>query len=146
MTAPRTVNGRDINVAAAATRAVLTALLDEAGVTFDQFVALRLMTIGGPGGRDEVAGRDTAPGADVTAIRAAITELEAAGLATGDEPIEPTERGRELFERVSGESLRLGDRLFEGIPADDQVATKRVLDLITERAVAMRAELAGQPL
>jgi hypothetical protein len=141
MTTPRVFNGRDINVAAAATRAILTALLDDAGLTFDQFVALRLMTIGGPGGRDEILDRDGGPGFDRAVIGTAITELEAAGLAAGGERIEPTGRGRELFERVSAESVRLGDQLFEGIPADDQATAKRVLDLVTTRAVAVRSDL-----
>ncbi|MGH3759635.1 MarR family transcriptional regulator [Actinophytocola sp.] len=146
MTTPRALDGRDINIAAAATRAVLTVLLDEAGLTFDQSVALRLMAIGGPGARDEVAGRDTAPGADRAAVRAAITELEATGLAAGDERVELTERGRELLERVTAATLRASDRLFEGIPTDDVATTSRVLDLITERAVVVRADLAGQAL
>jgi DNA-binding MarR family transcriptional regulator len=141
MTTPRAFNGRDINVAAAATRAILTGLLDEAGLTFDQHVALRLLVTGGPGERDEVVDRDGGPGFDRAAVRAALTELESAGLASGDERVEPTERGRELYERITAATVRAGDRLFEGIPADDQAVAKRVLDLVTERAVAVRAEL-----
>jgi hypothetical protein len=142
MTTPRAVNGRDINVAAVATRAVLTALLDQAGLTFDQHVALRLLVIGGPGTRDEITSRDGGPGFDPAAVRAVIPELVMAGLATGNERVEATARGRELHERITTATVRAGDRLFEGIPAADIAATKRVLDLVTERAV----EAAGQPL
>jgi hypothetical protein len=146
MTTPRALDGRDINIAAVATRAILTTLLEEAGLTFDQHVALRLLTAGGPGERDEIAGRDGGPGADPAAVRAALTELDAAGLVTGGERIEATERGRELFARLTAATVRAGDRLFDGIPADDIAVTKRVLDRITERAVAVRADLAGQLL
>ncbi|HEV7651638.1 MAG TPA: hypothetical protein VGP26_26090 [Actinophytocola sp.] len=139
MTQPRLFNGQDINIAAAATRGVLDTLLTSAGLTFLQFVALRAM----PGERAAVAERAAGPAAPAPAVRAAIDELEAAGLANGD-PVEPTARGRELFERITAESVRIGDRLFEGIPAADQATAKRVLDLITTRAASARAELTAQ--
>jgi hypothetical protein len=142
MTTPRAVSGRDINVAAVATRAILTALLEEAGLTFDQHVALRLLVTGGPGTRDEITSRDGGPGFDPVAVRTVIPELVMADLATGDERVEATERGRELYQRITAATVRAGDRLFEGIPAADIAATKRVLDLVTERAVAVRSELA----
>ncbi len=146
MTQPRPFNGQDINVAAAATRAILDTLLTGAGLSFAQFVALRAMAAGGPGTRDEVAGRINGPGAEPDALRRAVDDLVAAGLVTDTGQVEPTERGRDLFERITATSVRVGDRLFEGIPAEDQVVTKRVLDLITERARAAGAELAGQAL
>jgi len=139
MTQPRPFNGQDINVAAAATRAILDMLLAEAGLTFHQFVALRAM----PGERAAVAERAAGPGADTAALGRAIDELAAAGLAHGT-PIEPTTRGRELLERITAASVRTGDQLFDGIPIEDQVIVKRVLDLVTERAKVLRSELAGQ--
>lgn len=94
---------------------------------------------------DSGSGTVAGPGADPPSPLAALSELEAAGLATGAR-VEATGHGRELFARIAAATARAGDRLFEGIPADDIAATKRVLDRITERAVAVRAELAGQPL
>jgi hypothetical protein len=141
MTQPRPFNGQDINIAAAATRGVLDTLLASAGITFHQFVALRAM----PGERAAVAEKAAGPGAGADAIRQAIVELAEAGLAHGD-PIEPTVRGRELFERITATSVGVGDQLFDGISAADQATAKRVLDLVTERALAARARLAGQAL
>ncbi|WP_291413922.1 MarR family transcriptional regulator [Actinophytocola sp.] len=146
MTRPRVFNGQDINVAAAATRGILDTLLTEADLSFEQFIALRAMAAE-PAGREAIGARASGPAADQASVLRAITALEAAGLATGSaDRVEPTERGRQLVERVAAASLRVGDQLFEGIPADDQVVAKRVLDLITERARALRAELSGQAL
>jgi hypothetical protein len=77
ITAPRILNGQDINVAAAATRAVHDALVAKAGTTFEQLVALRALV-----GAGAAADRDTAaaPAADEAAVKQALHHLEAAGL------------------------------------------------------------------
>ncbi len=51
MTAPPTLNGQHIGEAEHAIRAVLERLLAEAGTTFHQWVALRVLAMGG-GERD----------------------------------------------------------------------------------------------
>jgi DNA-binding MarR family transcriptional regulator len=144
VTEQRIFNGQDINVAAAATRAILDALLDREGVTFGQFVALRgLAGIGAPASRDAVAQRAAGPAADVATVRRAIDQLEAAGLVAAAEQdlVVPTESGQELFERVTTATVRAGDELFDGIAGQDLAVTKRVLDQVTQRAQAVHARL-----
>jgi DNA-binding MarR family transcriptional regulator len=143
MTAPRTFNGQNINLAAAATRGVLDALVARAGLTFEQFVTLRTLVGAGPADRETVARTTAGPAADEAAIGRALDQLEAAGLIrTGENCLfEPAPQGKELFEQVSMASAQAGDQLFEGIDGRDLAVTERVLDLITRRAKTVRAEL-----
>jgi DNA-binding MarR family transcriptional regulator len=146
MTAPRTFSGRDINIAAAATKGILDALLRREGVTFDQYVTLRaLATAATPVDRDTLATTAAGVVADESTLRQALDDLVVAGLADTDEKnaklVGPTAKGRTLFERITEESTRAGDRLFDGITEDDIAAAKRVLDVVTERATAVHAQL-----
>lgn len=143
MTEPRIFNGQDINVAAAATRGILDAVLDREDVTFHQFVALRAIAGSGtPIDRAAAAKRAAGPAADEASVRQAIDQLETAGLVVVDEDLAtPTPAGQELFERVTSIVLRSGDELFDGIARQDLEITKRVLDQITERALKVRAAL-----
>lgn len=130
MTAPRTFNGRTINVAAAATRGILETLLSKEGLSFEDWVTLRAVATGQEV-PSAVLGED--------AVAAALTRLQSAGLLQSAN--EPTAEGRELFERITEAGDRVGDQLFEGIDAQDLAAAERVLDLVTERATAVRAQL-----
>jgi DNA-binding MarR family transcriptional regulator len=146
MTEPRNISGQDINVAAAATRAILDTLLDREGVTFAQYVALRaLVGLGEPSTRAAVAQRAAGPASPEPMIRQAVDELEAAGLVSADpaDPhrVVPTPTGQELFERVFTASARAGDEVFDGVAGQDLVAAKRVLDHVTRRAAEVRAGL-----
>lgn len=53
--------------------------------------------------------------------------------------IELTSPGEALFEKVIATRSDLRDQLYGGIPPEDFATTKRVLDLIRERAVAVHA-------
>jgi DNA-binding MarR family transcriptional regulator len=130
MTTPRVLNGRDINIAAAATRSILDGLLDHADLTFTQFVALRAL----PADRDSLARNASGPAATPDALIAALDQLIARGLVTGADHCERTTQGQQLFERINSASLRAGDQLYEGIADNDLQATKRVLDIVTQRA------------
>jgi DNA-binding MarR family transcriptional regulator len=144
MTEPRIFNGQDINLAAAATRSILDTLLERESLTFPQYVALRGSTIvGEPTDRETMARQASGPAADEASIQRAIDQLDADGLVSVDElsRVAPTGRGRELYERIRAVSVRAGDELFEGIAREDLEVTKRVLDQVTERAVAVRARL-----
>jgi hypothetical protein len=124
MTQPRVFNGQDINVAAAAARGVLDQLLAEEDLDFARYVTLRSLVNGAepPAGYAEDA----------------LPRLASDGLTTPSG--EPTPRGREIIERVTAASARTGDLLFADIPHDDLETTRRVLNLVTERANAVRAE------
>jgi DNA-binding MarR family transcriptional regulator len=144
MTEPRIFNGQTINVAAAATRGILDAVLEREDVTFGQFVALRAIAgNGAPLDRTAAAQRAAGPAAPEAAVLQAIGQLETAGLVSADDQglVSPTAPGQELFERVTSIVVRSGDELFDGIARQDLEITKRVLDQITERALKVRASL-----
>ncbi|GAB2972781.1 hypothetical protein GCM10017788_74720 [Amycolatopsis acidiphila] len=141
MTTPRTINGRTINVAAAATRSVLETLLDKEGLDFDAWIALQYVTE--PTTREAVRGSITVPGAPGgPAIEAALDRLAAAGLLreSGGQ-VERTAEGTELFGRITAVTAQIGDQLFDGIDPRDLAAAERVLERVTERATAVRGGL-----
>jgi DNA-binding MarR family transcriptional regulator len=149
MTRPRVFNGEHIGVAAAASRSVLDALLDSAGITFLRWVVLRrLAGMETPVTRDAAADAVPPVAGDRAAVLRTLDELAGAGLVQAGDTgtVTPTARGRQVFEEITAAAVRAGDKLFDGISADDQLVTKKVLDLITERAQAVRAELTGQAL
>ncbi|MER6429448.1 MarR family transcriptional regulator [Streptomyces sp900105245] len=143
-TAPR-VDGRAIGLAHYASRAVLEHVLAPHGVTFLQFVTLRLASVtDGPAGEtaliDGVAGTVKV---DEAEVRRAIGDLHGAGLLTSEEPsgVRLTEAGRELYATAAAETTAIADRLYAGIPEGDRSVAGRVLALVTERADAELAAL-----
>jgi DNA-binding MarR family transcriptional regulator len=144
MTAPRTFSGRNINIAAAATRTILDTLISREKLTFDQYVTLRALVVNGtPADRATVVRTAAVPGADESVLRQALDDLTKAGLAEEDEQgnVAATPKGGDLFTRVSDASARAGDQLFDGVAEADITAAQRVLDTVTERAAAVRAQL-----
>lgn len=143
MTAPRTFNGRNITIAAAATRSILDTLAAREGLTFEHYVTLRVLVgSDGPTDRDTLVTTAASPVADETVLRRSLDHLTTAGLAraTGN-LIEVTSKGRTLMTKILEESTRAGDKLFDGIAESDIAAAQRVLDTVTERAAAVQAQL-----
>ncbi|WP_435280928.1 MarR family transcriptional regulator [Streptomyces koelreuteriae] len=141
------VGPRVIALAHYAGRAILENVLARHGVTFQQSVTLRLAAVAeGPVGRERLV--DGVTGAlkiDATEVHAVIDELIAARLLAPDEGsgVRITDAGRGLYETTSGETAPLTARIYDGIPAEDLAVAGRVLSLITERADAELAALAG---
>lgn len=136
-TAERTINGRDINLAAAAAKSVLTAVLEREGLTFGQSIVLRTAVLSDEAVDVETLLENAAGPAvgTVAELRPAIGFLNSRGLLAGSEA---TSAGRALFELITADSTAAGDRLFEGFTADELATTKRVLNLVTERASEVR--------
>lgn len=144
ITAPR-ADGRTIGLAHYASRAVLEHVLAPHGVTFLQFVTLRLASVAdGPVGEtaliDGVAGTVKVDGAEV---RRAIGDLTSAGLLTFEEPsgVRMTDAGRELYATAAAGTTAIAERLYAGISEEDRSTAGRVLALVTERADAELAAL-----
>ncbi|WP_312871701.1 MarR family winged helix-turn-helix transcriptional regulator [Amycolatopsis acididurans] len=144
MTTSRVFGGHDINAAAAATRAVLDRLLAEAGLSFDEWTALRATArqegTSEPRLSPDMVFMDRASSRIEASVN--LRQLEGSGLVqfTGDQ-VNVTTEGRELFERVTEASERANNTLLEGISPSDLEAAKRVLDRISERAGRVRVEL-----
>ncbi|MFI5608005.1 MarR family winged helix-turn-helix transcriptional regulator [Amycolatopsis sp. NPDC051903] len=142
MTTARPVGGRDLNLAAAAARSLLTTLLEREGLDFIDYVVLRTVA-------DQARPADALVSAiTATAIaspdtaRSVITKLTEAGRLTADAGlVDVTPVTRELVEHLTTDSTRAGDQLFAGIAPEDLDTAKRVLDTITARAAEIRATL-----
>ncbi|KOU56974.1 hypothetical protein ADK57_40310 [Streptomyces sp. MMG1533] len=145
-TAP-TVGGRTIGLAHYAGRAVLENVLARYGLVFQQGVTLRLVAVAdGPVERDglvaQVVDSLKTEAADAHGV---VDELAAKHLVTIDGPkVLITEAGRDLYVETSTETGKISARIYAGIPAEDLAIAGRVLALVTERANAELAALAGQ--
>ncbi|WP_030693869.1 MarR family winged helix-turn-helix transcriptional regulator [Streptomyces globisporus] len=144
-TAP-TTNGRVIALAHYSARALLEGVLTRHGVTFEQSVTLRVVTVaGGSVDRDElVADVIGSLKSDASVVHGAIDELTAAKLLDQDPAqasrLRLTDAGRKLYETTTAETAGISARLYAGIPAEDLAVAGRVLTLLTERANAELAE------
>ncbi|MFF4019715.1 MarR family transcriptional regulator [Streptomyces sp. NPDC001843] len=141
------VDGRVIGLAHYASRAVLERVLAPYGVTFQQFVTLRLAAVAdGPVRTDDlVDGVVTTVKSRAADVRATVEELVDAGLLAPEEPfrVRVTDAGRGLYAKGSAETAAVATRLYAGIPEEDRAAAGRVLTLVTERANAELAALDG---
>lgn len=142
-TTGRTLNGRDLNIAAAASRSLVTVLLDREELDFGQYMVLRMAAQAGEALSAETVLENAAGPAvgTIAELRPAIGLLTGRGLLTGDGLVEATPAGRELADRITTESTAAGKRLFAGFTAEELATTKRVLDLVTERASEVRNAL-----
>ncbi|KUL20574.1 winged helix DNA-binding protein [Streptomyces regalis] len=141
------VNPRVIALTHYAGRALLERVLARHGVTFQQSVTLRLVAVAeGPVERDRVV--DSVVDAlkiDAAEAHSVVDELIGAQLLAPEEPsqVRITDAGRELYDRTSAGTAPITARIYAGIPPEDLAAAGRVLTLITERANAELAAMAG---
>ncbi|MEU4668277.1 MarR family transcriptional regulator [Amycolatopsis sp. NPDC023774] len=141
MTTARAVGGRDLNLAAAASRSLLIALLDREGLDFTEYVVLRTVAQGAQPAATLVETIAATAVAPAEVVRAVIDRLVAAGRLTRGDVVDVTPATRDLVERLTADSTQAGDRLFAGIAAADLEAAKRVLDTVTARAGEIRSQL-----
>jgi len=145
-TAAPALNPRVIALAHYAARAILENVLARHGVTFQQSVTLRLAVVAdGPVDREHLVGEVVdALKIDKADAHAVVDELVGGGLLTADSTLlTVTDTGRELYRTTSAETAPFSARVYAGIPAEDLAVAGRVLSLITERANAELAAMAG---
>jgi DNA-binding MarR family transcriptional regulator len=136
ITAP-TVNGRVIGLAHYAGRAVLESVLTRYGMTFQQWVTLRLAAVAdAPVEREGLVGQVVdALKADAADVHGVVEELLTKGLVAAEATrVRVTAAGREAYNLVSNETGEISARIYAGIPAEDLTTAGSVLVLITERA------------
>jgi MarR family transcriptional regulator for hemolysin len=136
--------GRQLNVAARAVRAVLDAVLAEAGTTFAGWTVLAALAARGP-----VIQKDLARSLDMIgpSVVERIDLLEQAGLVVRTPVPEDrraalitlTDEGRELFTRLQGVMQETEAALTDGLEPRDVLTTRDVLSHMAERARELRA-------
>ncbi|WP_326834034.1 MarR family transcriptional regulator [Amycolatopsis rhabdoformis] len=141
MTTARAIGGRDLNLAAAASRSLLTTLLEREGLDFTQYVVLRTVCTQ-PQPLDTLVATVAATAvATADEVRAVVAGQTTAGRLLAGELVDVTPAARALIERLTADSTRAGDELFAGIAPEDLAAAKRVLDTVTTRATEVRSRL-----
>jgi DNA-binding MarR family transcriptional regulator len=138
------LSGRDINVAAFATRALLERLIAGAGLPFAHWTALNAVAIadGGAVARQAlVAAQAGALQVDAAMVEQTVDDLLARGLVEdGDTGLALTPAGEATFHPVHEATQDLVADLYRDLPEDDLVVTQRTLAEVTRRA---NARLAG---
>lgn len=141
MTGEATLTGRDIGQAERATRALLDRLLEPAGITFHEWVAMNLLANGGGSVVDadtlmrRVAGSQQI---ELVAASEAVAHLVELGLAgsAGDSAagFALTDAGVARYRDLQQSVDQLVERLYRGLAANDLATAHRVLTAITEHA------------
>lgn len=142
--APREPLGRQINVAAHATRSFLDAALAEAGLSFANWSVLAAVSEAGPLIQRELAQRLGMIGPSLV-LR--IDQLEALGFVRrvpvpGDRRasrVEPTAEGLTQFDAVATVMRATEAALTDGLDPADVDAARRVLSHVATRARQLRA-------
>jgi hypothetical protein len=127
MTTP--LNGQIIGQAAIATRALLTRLLDQHQLTFEQSVALRQAATSSRAAPEALASGLRIPAAEAAATVSALVERK---LLDPDGHLTPT--GTALFTELDAGTAAITSRLYGNLPAADLLIAGRVLAEVTARA------------
>jgi hypothetical protein len=140
MTEVPPLNGRIIVQAERATRAVLDAHLAKTDTAFMTWVPLNLIATEPETTIEPLAEQmATSLRIEQREARQAIDDLAHAGLVITTDTVRLTERGRATHQGISVGLDELTNRLYDGLPHDDLLVARRVLETLTSRA---RAELA----
>ncbi|HUL71883.1 MAG TPA: hypothetical protein VLT86_02220 [Vicinamibacterales bacterium] len=144
MTRPPILTTRNIALAEAALRAVLTRTLVGTGLDFHRWVALKIaadQASSVPAAALVEQMRDCLK-IDDAQVLGALDDLCALGLADRTNGrIYLTLAGRALHDRLCDETGVVAQRIYAGLDPDDLAATHRVLSTIAGRANALLAEL-----
>jgi hypothetical protein len=144
-TAHQPLNPQVIGRAETALGALLGPILAEAGCTFQQWVILALVKVGGsPVDRAELVARVIDARKFAAAdVEAAFARLTADGLlSSGSGAVGLTDAGQDLHRRVRARIDEVTSGLFD-FPAEDLATAGRVLAIVTDRANAFLASQAA---
>jgi hypothetical protein len=135
-----TLNGQVIGQTERATRALLDVLLAETDTAFQSWVSLNLIATNGEMATDALIDRlVTGLFITETDARSVVDRARNAGLVSGTATLRLTGDGRTRYEQIQAGVDAIARRLYSGLPHDDLVTARRVLETLTDRA---RAELA----
>jgi DNA-binding MarR family transcriptional regulator len=132
------LSGRDINIAAFATRALLERLIDETGVAFADWTALTAVEGAGGAGLARsalVARQSAALQVEAATVEHGIDTLLAQGLVSEDAgTLVLTAAGEAVFRPVQAATQELVADLYRDFPPEDLAITQRTLAEVTRRA------------
>lgn len=116
-------------------QAVLRQRLERAGLTFEEWVTLTILS--GPTEPDKTqlikqiaAAKVVAPGDEAELVQAMIQR----DFIAGDSALALSEHGRTVFEPLRDAVRGITAGLFADLPAEDLDTTRRVLETVTQRA------------
>jgi len=136
MCRPPILTSRNIGLAENALRALLARALQNTGLDYHRWVALKLVADGAwpiPEATLVAQLRDFLKMDEASAL-AAINDLRAQELVDTSDRLSTTLRGRSLYERLCDETGEISRQIYAGLDPDDLAATHRVLSVITARA------------
>ena len=141
MTTSATLTGQDIGAAAAATRPLLDRIIDPVGLSFSDWVVLRLLALhGGPVARDTFQAK-LASTLRVEPIEAArlIDRASARGHVAATNEVQLSDSGATLYGSLWTQMSALQTQLYGSMDPHDLEVAKRVLVEVTRRADSMLA-------
>jgi DNA-binding MarR family transcriptional regulator len=139
MTDAPILSGVDLVRTDRAPRALVDALLAQTQMTFNAWVALNVTgTSGGEMTKQAIIERMVSVlKVEPQTAASAIAENAEAGLVSiNDDHVSLTPAETQRFEQLREGALAIAERLYGGLPAEDLIATRRVLAAAAERADA----------
>ncbi len=147
MTETPTLTGQDIAEAQGAVRTLLDRILDRAGSTSNEYIALRVLAARGPWESPDalcgfLAGQPQL-GLDLPAASTLVKGLEARGLlaAGSSGPIQLTASGKARHASLAQAVAAVTGQLYDGLNPSDLATAHQVLVQVTERADHMSGDL-----
>jgi len=138
-TPPPALNGQIIGQAERSTRAVLERLLTATDTPFHHWVALNLLGNQAQSEAGLVEHLSAGLLIDHADAQTAVDQVRSNGLIDGVDPVVLTAGGRARFDTITAGIADISARLYSGLPHDDLVVARRVLETLTERARAVLA-------
>jgi len=147
MSTSPTFSPRALGETEKALNAILDRRLAGTGLSEHRWITLSLLVMSGGHSERDALLTSAAGALKIGAAEAAarLGELVAAQLVqpVDTAAVEITAAGEQLFESIRGDVVRITDRLWGDLPADDLAAAGRVLDTVLARANAELAESAA---
>jgi DNA-binding MarR family transcriptional regulator len=134
MCRPPILTSRNIVLAEHALRALLTRALRDTGLTYHQWMMLKLVADNAMRATELVDQLGGSLGLDETTTLTIINDLRERDLVDVGDKVWTTLRGRALFERMCDETGEISRQIYAGLDPDDLAATHRVLSVVTARA------------
>jgi DNA-binding MarR family transcriptional regulator len=139
VTSAPALSGQDLGAAANATRPLLDRVIEPAGLSFSEWVVLRLLAVKGGAAERAAFVTDLASNLRIDQPAAArlVDDAAAAGRLETHSEVRLSDAGAALYSRLWGEMSRVQSRLYGDFDQRDLETTRRVLAEVTRRATEL---------